>query len=216
MPRRPQFNDYFRRPEAFLAELVQKYIRGELVEHGEGMPVLHRALVIAVDVVGGTLESPAPGNSDQVKHVLPNGQSFDVKAQVGPTNPKNSIKARLLTKGRDQFLADQNLRVFWPFFPEHVSIPIKPGEHVYVMFEDRDMQHGLWVGKMPGHEGLNFVQGQSTYKTDDDDKLASKFSDTNNAGGGDKPKFNTELEASQSGIKDGRLADKFGDTKGGG
>lgn len=216
MPRQPQYNDYYRRPEVFLAELLQKYMRGELVEHGEAAPVLYRALVVAVDVVGGKLESPQPGNNDKVKHVLPNGQSVDVKAQVGPLNPKNSIKARLLTGGRDQFFSDQNLRVFWPFFPEHVSVPIKPGEHVYVLFEDRDMTHGLWVGKMPGHEGVNFKSGQSTYKTDDDDTLASKFDDTAGAGSGDGPKYNTELEASMSGIKDGRLADKFDDTKGGG
>jgi hypothetical protein len=211
----PKYNESYRRPENFLTELVQKYSRGELMERSEGVPVLYRALVLAVDVVGGKLESPSPSASDKVKHVLPNGQSYDVQAQVGPANPKNSIKARVLTGGRDQFLADQNLKVFWPFFPEHISIPIKPGEHVYVLFEDKNMAHGLWVGKMPGHEGLNYKLGQDTYKTDDDDTLASKFSDTQ-AAGGQGPQYNTELEASQSGIKDGRLADKFGDTKTGG
>jgi len=209
----PRFNDLYRRPDSFLAELLQKYIRGEIVERSEGMPVLFRALVVAVDIVGGKLENPAPASNDKVKHVLPNGQSFEAKAQVGPVNPKNSIKARVLSGGRDQFLADQNLKVFWPFFPEHISVPVKPGEHVYVMFEDSNLTHGLWIGKMPGHEGFNYTLGESTYKTDDSDTLASKFGDT---GGGAQPKYNTELEASMSGIKDGRLADKFDDTKSGG
>lgn len=211
MPR-SRYNDFYRRPEVFFAELLQKYARGEFLERGSAPPVLLRALVVAVDVVGGKLENISPGSNDKVEHKLPNGQTFSVAAQIGPPNPKNSVKARILSEGMDQFYGDQNLRVFWPFFPEHVSVPIKPGEHVYVIFEDAGMTHGLWVGKIPGHEGLNFYPGVDSYKAPDDDKLASKFSDTSNASS-QEPKYDTEVEANQSGIKDGRLASKFDDTK---
>lgn len=191
---------------------MQKYVRGELLEKGNAPPVLMRALVVAVDVVGGKLENPSPASGDRVEHKLPNGQSYSVPANVGPQNPRNSVKARVLTDGQDQFYSDNTLKVFWPFFPEHVAVPIKPGEHVYVMFEDPGMTHGLWIGKVPGHEGLNFRPGVSTYKVDSDDSLASMFPETAGASG-PEPQYNTELEASQSGIKDGRLASKFDDTK---
>jgi hypothetical protein len=214
MPR-PKYTDFYRRPEIFLAELMQKYARGEFLEKGAAPSVLLRALVVAVDVVGGKLESPDPGSNDKVDHKLPNGQTVSLPAQVGPANPKNSIKARILTDAQDQFYSDTTLRVFWPFFPEHVSVPIKPGEHVYVIFEDAGMTHGLWVGKIPGHEGLNFKPGHETYQALDEARLSSKFDDTANASS-QQAKYDTELEASQSGISNGRLADKFDDTKTGG
>lgn len=213
MPTRHRYNDFFHRPEVFFAELMQKYVRGEFMERTEGTRVFHRALVVAVDVVGGRLENISPTDNDKVQHTLPNGQTVTVPANVGPTNPRNSIKARVLTDGQDQFYGDSKLRVFWPFMPEHFSVPIKPGEHAYVMFEDTGMTHGLWFGKVSGHEGLNFFPGIDSYKTEADDNLSSLFPDTS-AGSTREPLYNTELEASQTGVKDGRLTKLFDGSNG--
>jgi hypothetical protein len=210
---RPRYNDFFYRPEIFFAEMMQKYVRGEFLEVGSAPHVFLRALVAAVDVVGGRLENPDPGSNDKVEHKLPSGKTFSVPANVGPVNPKNSIKARVLTGGQDQFFSDDSLRVFWPFFPEHIVVPVKPGEHVYVLFEDPGMTHGLWVGKVAGHDGFNFFAGVDSYRSKDDDKLSSKFGDTA-AAPSQEPKYNTEVEASQSGIKGNRLEKLFGGSEG--
>lgn len=210
MANRFQHRDKFRRPEIFLAELLQKSARGKFRETDENVPVLYRAIVYAVDVLGGQLENP-DGNGE-VQHELASGTTFRSPANVGPKNPKNSIKARIITDGFDQFLGDSKLRVFWPLFPEQAQVPIKPGEHVYVMFEDTKFLHGLWLGKLPGHEGVNFVPGSPQFQTPDDDTLTSKFDDSASAAGSDQKKYNTDIDVSETGIKDGHLAKLFDDT----
>lgn len=150
--------DNFQNPERFLNELIVRFSQGRFVERDENPPVLHRATVLAVDVVGGKLENP--DGSGEISHSL-NGQDVTVKARIGPENPRNSIKARIISDGFDQFSEDELVRVFWPLLPEHLAVPVKPGEHVYVLFEDRLFQHGMWIGKVPGHVGTNISVGQS-------------------------------------------------------
>ena len=209
MANRFQHRDKFRRPELFLAELINKSARGKFRETDESVPVLFRAIVYAVDVLGGQLENP--DGSGGVEHKTAGGKTNKLPANVGPKNPKNAIKARIITDGFDQFLGDEKLRVFWPLFPEQAQVPIKPGEHVYVMFEDAKYLHGLWLGKYAGHEGVNFVPGSAQFKSPDDDTLASKFDDTSQAAGSSQKKFNTDIDVSETGIKDGQLAQLFDD-----
>jgi hypothetical protein len=86
-------------------------------------PFLYRAVVVDIDQAGGILEK-------------------------NPPNPKNSIKARIITDGMDSFLGDEDLNIFWPFFP-HDVMPLKQGEHCYVIFEDMYKRHGLWLTRIP-------------------------------------------------------------------
>lgn len=167
--------DKFRRPELLLNEFLRKGAQGRFREKDEGVPFLYRALVLAVDVEGGKLENPDAAGS--VSHNV-NGKKYSVDARTGPKNPPNSIKARILTDGLDKFAADENLRVFWPFFPENIAVPVKPGEHVYVTFEDSHQLHGLWITKVPGHNGVNYAPGKTFYKATEDGQLASKFDDS--------------------------------------
>lgn len=196
--------DKFRRPELFLSELLRKGAQGSFSERDENSRVFFRALVVAVDVVGGRLENP--GGDGKLTHVI-NGKSVDVPATVGPLNPMNSVKARVLTDGGDQFTTDNRLRVFWPFFPEHVSIPIKPGEHVYVLFEDEDFQHGLWFSKVSGHHGVNRKTGQSTY-TKAEQGLSGLFPETRSPS--PDPDLNTDADAGEVLASDNRLAKLMG------
>jgi len=67
--------------------------------------------------------------------------------------PRNSILARLITppsKGRNEF----GLHVFMPFFSSHFCLPCKPGEVVWVFFEDPTFpgSTGYWVTRLPAHE----------------------------------------------------------------
>lgn len=166
----------FRRPEMFLAELLNKSVRGELSDKEENPRLWYRALVVAVDVEGGKLENP---DGDGVVTHLINGKSVDTPARLGPVNPRNSIKARLITDEFDQFVEDSDLKIYWPMMGEHDAIPIKPGEHVYTTFEDRDFKHGLWFGKVAGHENVNFFRGQDSFTLNQESsRLASKFDDS--------------------------------------
>lgn len=174
------------------------------MERGEHSQFLYRALVIAVDVQGAKLENPDANG--KVTHKIDGVGTFEVPARTGPENPPNSIKARVLSDGEDKFTGDDQLRVFWPFFPESISVPVKPGEHVYVMFEDTEQMHGLWVTKVPGHTGVNYSPGKKFYKPIDSAPLASKFPDTADASGGSQ-KFDTDGDAAET--KSNRLTNLF-------
>ena len=186
--------DSWRRPELFLAEVINKSARGELRSEEDNVRIWYRAVVLAVDVNGAKLENP--NGEGELEHVT-NGRSTSITANVGPANPRNSLKARIITNELDQFLDDEDLKVFWPMMPEHDSIPIKPGEHVYVTFEDESFEHGLWLGKVSGHEGVNFFQGESSFTTSSDDKLNNLFSTEE-----------SEEEPSNDKIAGGRLSSK--------
>jgi hypothetical protein len=199
----PLSREKFRKPELFLSDLLKKGAQGQFYERDENVPFLYRAAVLAIDVIGGKLENP--DGAGVVTHNV-NGQNIDVPANIGPKNPKNSIKARIVSDGFDQFTGDDELRVFWPFFPEHMSVPVKIGEHVYVIFEDEHHEHGLWISKVPGHEGLNLYKGKDSYGKDKEDSLANKFDDSKDVGGGDEDTPDSDDGAGDRLVNDGRLA----------
>lgn len=167
--------DAFIFPERFLAEIIRKGATGQYLEVDQHPQIYYRALVLAVDVFGGRLENPDAAGS--IEHVV-DGKKVTIDARHGPENPKNAVKARILTNGLDQFVDDNELRVYWPLFPEHMSVPVKPGEHVYVTFEDMKSRHGLWVNKVPGHEGVNVSPGEDFYRDPDKDSITQKFDDS--------------------------------------
>lgn len=170
-----QNTDKWRRPELFFSDILTKGSRQDYVTRDENLVVFYRALVVAVDIDGGQLENP---NGDGgVKHKI-GKQEINIPAIEGPKNPRNSIKARIITDGFDQFSDDESLKIFWPFFPENDALPIKPGEHVYVIFEDREFEHGLWLGKVSGHEGLNYYRGENSFEESNSQKLSSLYGDS--------------------------------------
>ena len=172
-------------------------------ERDDNVAFLHRALVIAVDLDGGKLENPT--GAGETSNVI-DGKTITVKATVGPVNPPNSVKARVMTDGFDQFTGDAGLRVFWPFFPEHISLPIKPGEHTYVIFEGTGYEHGLWVTKVPGHDNVNIFMGSDAYKPQDP-SLSEKFDDTRAAA--PPAEITNEKAAAEIEGNDGRLTAAF-------
>lgn len=148
--------DWYRRPELILSDLLQKTARGEKERH------YYRAAVLAVDLEGGKLQNP---DADGELAVMGrDGTTRKYRAISGPTNPRGSVKARIITDGFDRLLDDQSLRVFWPMFPQDMAgTPVTPGEHVYVMFEGEGMAHGIWVSRVAGHESANSSQGALEY-----------------------------------------------------
>jgi hypothetical protein len=110
-------------------------------------PFILEAVVVSIDHVGGQLAEQ-------------------------PANPKNSIKAAIITNSYDSFTADEDLTVFWPLF-SHDTVPIKEGEHVYVFFLDENHEHGLWLGRVAEpleQDNKNYVDGIEKYKKNNTSK----------------------------------------------
>jgi hypothetical protein len=114
--------------------------------------VLYRAQVVGIDLVGGQLETnPAP-------------------------NPPGSVKARILSL--DRYKTDDDLTVFWPMFPYDL-MPIKENEHVYVIFEDPEGEHGLWLSRIPEPNDVNKLNktlGSAKYTENASNNLAQSVS----------------------------------------
>jgi len=66
--------------------------------------------------------------------------------RFGTTLPRNAVIARRVLDGS---ATASDLPMFlYPFFPSHLSLPVKPGEHIWVMFEHpdaRDTEMGYWM-----------------------------------------------------------------------
>lgn len=61
--------------------------------------------------------------------------------------PQNSVIARLVSDAADK--RNQTPSIFYPMF-SHIHQPIKPGERIWVVFEDPDMSRdlGFWVSRV--------------------------------------------------------------------
>ena len=138
--RRPIRTKEVQNPERILNNLLKDYVDGVLDDY----TFLYRASVVKIDQVGGALEKTPP-------------------------NPRNSIQARVITNSRDKDTADLELPVFWPLFP-HDVMPIKEGEHVYVIFEDaNEKTHGIWLCRIPEPattDNANITPGVKKYQND--------------------------------------------------
>ena len=108
-----------RNPDKILSNLINDYVEGVFDDYRW----LHRAVVLRIDYIGGQFET-------------------------NPDNPKGSIIARRVSDGADRYTSNEDLGTYYPFFPFGLS-PVKEGEHVYVMFEDEDEEHGLWITRIP-------------------------------------------------------------------
>ncbi len=130
--------------------LLNDYVEGRL---GGIERVLHKVAVLEVDVVGGKLAGPASGDGKRSKE---------------PPNPPGSFVGRIITDAADTYTDDDNLPVFWPLFP-HDLMPIKESEHAYVIFEDPEQHHGLWIARIPEPNdvnNLNITPGSKRYTSD--------------------------------------------------
>jgi hypothetical protein len=117
-------------------------------------------LVTKIDHEGGKLEGP----------------DAEIRKDETP-NPKGSIQGRIITDGADRATPEEELPVFWPLFPYDI-MPIKEGEHAYVIFEDNSNRtHGLWVTRIPESkkvDKLNLVPGEKKYEENKDNDYSDK------------------------------------------
>jgi hypothetical protein len=109
-------------------------------------PVLHRYVVLE------TINDPTRIDIARIEYWehelgLKNGK-------IGLNLPRNSILAQRVLDGTAPS-ADPPM-LLYPLMPSHIAVPCKPGEHVWVMFENLDAQYsdvGYWMWKIvsPGH-----------------------------------------------------------------
>ena len=125
MPRRNE--EDLLNPERVYYRLIKDYSDGRF---DQPFLKLYRAIVEKVDPQGAQLEN-------------------------NPDNPPNSIKARVYTSGFDANVPSVALTIFHPLLPGHLSPPISRGEHVYVIFEDRNFSQGLWIAPVSSYHDLN-------------------------------------------------------------
>lgn len=168
-------------PEIYLAEMVRKYAQGKLAEHGENVSFYQRAKVMAIDKIGAKLEN-ATGAGSVEGTSKKDGKTYKFEAKIGPDNPKYSIKARLITDQSDALTSDDDLRVYWPLFP-NLGQDISVDEFVYVFWEDEDRKHGVWVSKCPSPHNIanvNRTQDEKNFDKGEQNQgnLSEKFSDT--------------------------------------
>ena len=62
--------------------------------------------------------------------------------------PRDTILGRIVTGGQD--LGDATPRIFYPFTPPHMRPPVKPGEHVWALYEDpaNMNEKGFWLWRI--------------------------------------------------------------------
>lgn len=81
--------------------------------------------------------------------------------------PYNSIIGRVITNSQD--LGHSGLHVFYPLFPTHFQLPVKPGEQVFIMYEDYSgmgNSFGYWLSRPMGArqiEDVNFTHADRIY-----------------------------------------------------
>lgn len=80
--------------------------------------------------------------------------------------PKNAIIGQMISGGDG--IGTQTYKIFFPILPPHISVPLKPGEEVFVLFEDPflDTNFGFYIGRIPegiGVDDINYTHGERRY-----------------------------------------------------
>jgi hypothetical protein len=105
---------------------------------GGSPPILQRAVIVEV------ISDPA---------ALTNAEMTALENKVANPEmvegmPYNSIIGRVITNSQD--LGHPSLHIFYPLFPSHFQLPIKPGEQVVIIYEDYSgtgNSFGYWISR---------------------------------------------------------------------
>jgi hypothetical protein len=76
----------------------------------------------------------------------------------------NTIIARRITNGADD--NGTSAGIFYPFFSSHMSMPVKPGETVWVIFDTPDVSAGYWMSRVHGStisENINYTHSDRSF-----------------------------------------------------
>jgi len=120
-----------------------------------------RAIVIDVIVDPTTYKISSQGKS-LLEEILNNSGIRDVN-----NLPRNTIIAKLAKTDYNSNLP-HNEQIFFPFFSSHLCLPVKPKEHVWVMYEshssvtpDFQSRKGFWLSRI--HEARSIEDANYTH-----------------------------------------------------
>ena len=91
--------------------------------------------------------------------------------------PRNTAIVKDITRGAAKNSGKE--LICYPFFSSHISMPLKPGEIVWFIFEDPENQGEIayWISRVsePNHvEDVNFTFASRTYSQSPDRQLLLK------------------------------------------
>lgn len=147
---------------------VQRQLIGGIGQHdtsqerrdqyqGGPAPTIQRAVVVDV------IYDPTALTDDQLNAL----EDKVANPEVVGLMPYNSIIGRIITNEHD--LGDPTPFIFFPFFSSHMQLPIKPGEQVFIIYEDfsyRGNTLGYWMTRAPAArlaEDLNYTHGDRLF-----------------------------------------------------
>jgi hypothetical protein len=101
-------------------------------------PTLQRAVVVDV------ITSPAELTEEYLNELA----NLVNNAELLEIMPVNSVIARIVSNNGG--VSPQQNTILFPLFSSHIMLPIKPGEHVYAIFEDSGFKNnklGFWISR---------------------------------------------------------------------
>jgi hypothetical protein len=129
------------------------------VQQAGQQPLLQRAVVVEVFGNPGSLTEE---QRERLAEQVSNPEFIDVL-------PGNSILARLVNDSSD--LGSPNSTLLFPFFSSHIQLPIAPGEHVFVVYDDPSRSGtvvGYWLSKTSEQrtvEDVNYTVSDRRFET---------------------------------------------------
>ena len=113
-----------------------------------------------------------PEDSEELKKITDKIKppiSFDVRDIARA--PRNSIlgypigSSARVSINSEEAENDTKLSLYYPFFSSHLSMPVKPGEHVFVMHTENP-KYGYWLSRITEHlevEDANYTHADRRY-----------------------------------------------------
>jgi hypothetical protein len=122
-------------------------------------------------VVEEVIFSPKLLNDDELSVINQRiGYIDNILYAKGKILPRNTIIAKEIRDvNRDNDTRAAKSRILLPFFSSHLAMPCKPGEHVWVIYEDVMNQQGLgyWVSRVVGFDHIDDVNHSHFPRNDD-------------------------------------------------
>lgn len=119
-----------------------------IINQGYVSPGITFYRFVVLDVISDPHELFSNTQSDDVALKIAYWRSLGVtNLDLAPYVPRNTVIAQRLNDANSSpYEAPMFL---FPFFPSHLALPCKPGEHVWVMFESKnDKDLGFWFCKI--------------------------------------------------------------------
>lgn len=124
---------------------------------GGSAPTIQRAVIVEI------ISDPTSLTNAQMTNL----ENSVANPEMIEGMPYNSIIGRVITNSQD--LGHPSLHVFYPMFPTHFQLPIKPGEQVLIMYEDYSgtgSSFGYWLSRPMAArqiEDVNYTHGDRIF-----------------------------------------------------